>query len=186
MKKNILKPLCILLCLTLLFPVYAAYSANKGRAKSKINSIKIALNAFAMDVGRYPSQEEGLDSLIKRPHGLAEWDGPYIKGTTVFPKDPWGGDYVYIYPLHNQENSYGIYSMGKDGITNTKGNDQDDINSWNSASTEKPRTYNSFGIISVIIGCFMVFLFIILLIPKKKRAKKKTASDTASTPPNEG
>ena len=71
-----------------------------GKAKSRTAIVQIAelektLDNFKLDVGRYPSTEEGLESLVKRPASANLWAGPYIKEV---PKDPWNNPYKYANP----------------------------------------------------------------------------------------
>jgi general secretion pathway protein G len=73
-----------------------------GRAKVdtahiQMDGLRTALDLYLVDMGRYPTQQEGLDALVSNPGSLASWHGPYIKGTTV-PLDPWGHPYQYRIP----------------------------------------------------------------------------------------
>ena len=70
-----------------------------GGAKTKTTAVQIAdleksLDLFKLDVGRYPTTDEGLQALVVRPASLAGWSGPYLKGSGV-PADPWGNAYRY-------------------------------------------------------------------------------------------
>ncbi len=83
-------------------------------AKAAIKSVSTALESFELDLGRFPSSEEGLGALIVRPASLpaeAEWHGPYLAET---PLDPWSREFVYKYP-----GEYGVdfdlVSLGPDG-----------------------------------------------------------------------
>jgi len=88
-----------------------AAKARVKAARVQISSLGTALDAFALDVGRYPTSQEGLDALITRPSGLSMWDGPYIKKEP--PKDPWGNPYVYDVP--SEGGRYELFSYGSDG-----------------------------------------------------------------------
>jgi general secretion pathway protein G len=104
-----------------------------GKAKPKAAAVQIqmlanALDLFYLDIGRYPTSEEGLEILVKRPGNLPQWAGPYLdKGV---PKDPWGRDYVYRFP-GSHENTYDLYSLGADGSEGGEGENQD-ITNWKS------------------------------------------------------
>jgi general secretion pathway protein G len=99
-------------------------SSKQKAAKAQIALFESALDAFRLDVGRYPTTEEGLQALVKNP-GLPKWDGPYLpKGV---PKDPWGNDYVYKCPGEHGE--YDLYSLGADGKEGGEGENAD-IVSW--------------------------------------------------------
>jgi general secretion pathway protein G len=81
-------------------------------AKAQIESLTKALDTFRLDVGRYPSNEEGLVALMTRPaNGADGWNGPYLK--KAVPKDPWGHDYQY--QLLGAGSDVQITSLGKDG-----------------------------------------------------------------------
>ncbi len=88
--------------------------AKVGAAKTQISAFASAVEAFALDVGRYPTEAEGLDALISQPSSAATWDGPYIKKKNV-PKDPWGNPYHYT--DQGSTGDFEITSMGSDGRT---------------------------------------------------------------------
>jgi general secretion pathway protein G len=86
-------------------------------ARSQIENLAVALDNYQLDTGYYPSSEQGVAALIKKPAGKppAEgWRGPYLKAQQV-PKDPWGNDYVYISPGKINTQWYDLVSYGKDG-----------------------------------------------------------------------
>ena len=95
--------------------------------------IKTALDAFAVDCGRYPTTAEGFQALINCPTNLfaGKWHGPYLD---EIPQDPWKHIYVYRCPSIHTTNGYDIYSCGPDGISKSGGNDLDDINTWDPSS----------------------------------------------------
>src|SRR5262245_52876065 len=72
-------------------------SSRTKTAKVQIESLSTSLELFKLDVGRYPSEREGLDALIARPGTTANWNGPYLQKNKV-PADPWGQPYHYRYP----------------------------------------------------------------------------------------
>jgi general secretion pathway protein G len=86
--------------------------ARVRSAKLQIDSLSAALDLFYLDAGRYPSQSEGLAVLIKRPPSVDNWNGPYLKQSTL-PQDPWGHAYEYKVPGTNSP--YTIISLGSDG-----------------------------------------------------------------------
>jgi len=81
-------------------------------AKIQIESLSSALDLYYLDVGRYPSTNEGLTALAKRPANADAWNGPYVRGGVV-PNDPWGNPYVYRSP--GEHGAYDIVSYGPDG-----------------------------------------------------------------------
>ena len=100
--------------------------AKVKAARAQIELLGTALDTFRLDVGRYPSSQEGLAALRQRPFGTDRWDGPYLKKDV--PKDPWERPYYYRSPGENGR-PYDLYSLGADG---TPGGDGDarDITSW--------------------------------------------------------
>jgi general secretion pathway protein G len=96
-----------------------------GGAKAKTAAVQIAdldksLELFKLDVGRYPTTEEGLQALVARPGTLAGWAGPYLKGSAV-PADPWGHAYRYTATGGAIE----ILSLGSDGAPGGEGDAAD-------------------------------------------------------------
>jgi general secretion pathway protein G len=100
-----------------------------GKAKPKIaqtdiKNLETALDLFYLDVGRYPTEEEGLKILYQRPDNVPNWGGPYLKKP---PKDPWGRDYVY--KISGQgDRAYEILSHGADGQPGGEGENADVTN----------------------------------------------------------
>jgi general secretion pathway protein G len=80
-------------------------------AKAQIDALGKALDQYRLDMGRYPSSEEGLTVLNDRPSGDTRWQGPYLKKGV--PQDPWGQAYVYKAP--GEHGDYDLMSLGKDG-----------------------------------------------------------------------
>lgn len=93
-------------------------------ARADISNIEVALDAFEIDNGRYPTTTEGLKWLVDEPTNLSNWKGPYIKRGV--PKDPWGNEYVYRQPGRQNTRGFDLYSYGPDG---SDGGD-DDIDNW--------------------------------------------------------
>jgi general secretion pathway protein G len=100
--------------------------AKRKAAKIEIGQIAQTLDLFKLEVGRYPTSEEGLQALITAPAAATNWSGPYWKTGTV-PKDPWGNEYKYTFP--GQHGAYDIVSYGADGKEGGEGADKD-ITSW--------------------------------------------------------
>lgn len=80
-------------------------------AQAQIDALGKALDQFRLDIGRYPSSEEGLAALNRRPANEPRWGGPYLKKDV--PPDPWGRPYAYRTP--GEHGDYDLYSYGKDG-----------------------------------------------------------------------
>lgn len=97
--------------------------AKQKTAKTQIEMLGAALDAFRLDVGKYPNE---LGGLVINGSGLETWKGPYLSKNEL-PKDPWGREYVYAYP--GQHGDYDLYSYGADDRPG--GDDEDaDVVSW--------------------------------------------------------
>ncbi len=99
--------------------------ATAKAVKAQIELLGTALDTFRLDVGRYPTSQEGLQALNQKPGGLERWDGPYLKKEV--PADPWGKPYVYKSP--GEHGPYEILSYGADGAPGGQDNNRD-ITSW--------------------------------------------------------
>ena len=106
-------------------------SARTSAAKSQIQILALALDAYRVDNDTYPSTEQGLEALRTVPlqgETPKNWRGPYLR--QVVPVDPWGQPYVYISPGIENPNAYDLYTLGKD--KQIGGSDENaDITSWN-------------------------------------------------------
>jgi len=97
---------------------------KQAAAKAQIELLGQALDQFRLDVGRYPTTEEGLKCLVSNP-GIENWDGSYLK--KGLPSDPWGKSFFYQCPGSHAE--YDLFSYGRDGTQGGEGEDKD-ITSW--------------------------------------------------------
>jgi len=91
--------------------IYLSDSKIKA-AHVQIDAISNSLDLFFLDVGRYPTNSEGLNALIKRPQNNTIWNGPYLREGAL-PLDPWGNPYQYRVP--GKSNPFDIISLGPDG-----------------------------------------------------------------------
>ena len=94
-------------------------------AKAQIDALSKALDQYRIDVGRYPSTEQGLAALVQKPADEAKWQGPYLAKNV--PPDPWGKPYLYRAP--GQHGDYDLLSYGRDGQPGGDG-DNADVVSW--------------------------------------------------------
>jgi general secretion pathway protein G len=106
------------------------YFSQIGKSESKvaqaqIESFRKALAQYRIDVGSFPTTEQGLQALVVRPTTEKKWAGPYLEKTV--PLDPWGK--AYLYKLPGQHGEYDLYSLGKDGVAGGTG-DAADVVSW--------------------------------------------------------
>lgn len=99
--------------------------SNLKVAKAQIDSLGKALDQYRLDVGSYPSSEEGLQALLVKPQNVAGWSGPYLQ--KAVPLDPWGRPYLYRSPGEHGE--YDLSSLGKSGQAGGSG-DNAPVTSW--------------------------------------------------------
>lgn len=94
-------------------------------ARAQIDSLGKALDQYRIDVGQYPTTEQGLAALNKNIANDAKWAGPYLKKDV--PSDPWNKPYLYKSP--GEHGDFDLYSFGKDGQQGgTK--ESEDVVSW--------------------------------------------------------
>jgi general secretion pathway protein G len=99
--------------------------ATAKAARAQIELLGTALDTFRLDIGRYPTTQEGLQALTQKPGGAERWDGPYLKKDV--PNDPWGKPYIYKSP--GDHGPYDIVSYGADGVPGGEATNRD-VNSW--------------------------------------------------------
>ena len=85
--------------------------ARLSIARQSIERISSVLDLYKLDVGSYPSTEQGLDALVSRPSGVENWNGPYLKADTV-PVDPWNHPYIYRDPSERTGHEFDLCSQG--------------------------------------------------------------------------
>jgi general secretion pathway protein G len=99
-------------------------------AKSQVEMLGAALDAYRLDNDVYPTTEQGLAALRTAPTGEPrprDWRGPYLRKDV--PNDPWGNPYVYRSPGTESDGGYEIVSLGRDGRPGGEGEDAD-VQSW--------------------------------------------------------
>ena len=102
-----------------------------GEGKSKAAIVQLAdlgaaLDLYRLDVGHYPSTNDGLQSLVTNEEDSNRWNGPYLTKKKL-PQDPWGYDYEYRFP--GEYGEYDLYSLGSDNAEGGDGENRD-IVSW--------------------------------------------------------
>lgn len=100
--------------------------AKSDTASVQINDLEQAAELFMLDIGRFPTNEEGLQALVTNP-GVPGWDGPYLRRNTL-PDDPWGRAYLYRYPGERED--VDIYTLGANGQPGGSGEDAV-VGNWN-------------------------------------------------------
>jgi general secretion pathway protein G len=130
---TLLEVLVVLVILGLIAAVFAGPrifqylgTAKSEAAKVQIERIGSALDLYRLEVGRYPSESEGLEALVTEPAGATTWNGPYLRKKEAL-LDPWGRPYIYRAP--GEYGDYDLYSLGADNTEGGEGENRD-ITSW--------------------------------------------------------
>lgn len=97
-------------------------------ARSQVDAFEKALDAYRLDVGRYPTTDQGLEALRTKPADETRWAGPYL--TKAIPLDPWKRPYQYRNPGEHGSD-IDVWSLGKDGQPGGEGEPNADIGNWN-------------------------------------------------------
>lgn len=95
-------------------------------AKVQIEDLSAALDMYKLDLGSYPTTDQGLKALIESPDSAKRWNGPYLRKSKM-PLDPWNQEYHYASP--GEHGKFDLYTLGADGKEGGTGEDQD-IVSW--------------------------------------------------------
>jgi general secretion pathway protein G len=88
-------------------------NARVSVARQSIERIGSVLDMYKLDVGSYPSTDQGLRALVEQPTGVATWNGPYVKGAV--PVDPWNRPYAYRDPSSRPGHDFDLCSEGPSG-----------------------------------------------------------------------
>lgn len=99
--------------------------SNTKVARAQIESLEKSLDQYRLDIGRYPTTEQGLAALFTKPPNVEKWQGPYLK--KAVPADPWGNAYQYKSPGEHGE--YDVISLGSDAQVGGTG-EAADVTSW--------------------------------------------------------
>jgi len=128
---TLLELLVVMVIIGLLASIVAPqYFAQIGKSNAKVARAQIesfgqALDQYRLDLGRYPTSEQGLIALRTAPANEVKWRGPYLKRD--IPSDPWGNPYQYRSP--GQHGEYDLLSMGSDAQPGGEG-EATDVTSW--------------------------------------------------------
>jgi general secretion pathway protein G len=101
-------------------------SSRTQTAHVQIQNVMAALELFRLDVGRYPTPQEGLQGLVTAPQSAANWNGPYLRKDSAL-RDPWGEAYIYRIP--GQHGEIDVFTLGSDKAPGGTGEAQD-VGSW--------------------------------------------------------
>ena len=117
---TLLEILVVIVILGLLIGLVApAVLRQLGGARVSIAHQSIArlgsvLDMYKLDVGSYPSTDQGLQALVQAPAGVSNWNGPYVQSGQM-PVDPWNHPYVYRDPSDRTGHDYDLCSTGPNG-----------------------------------------------------------------------
>ncbi|MCS5565881.1 MAG: type II secretion system major pseudopilin GspG [Methylococcales bacterium] len=100
--------------------------AKSKSAKLQIEDFSTGLDMYKLDVGRYPTSDEGLVALVEEPANVMGWNGPYMRKKKI-PKDPWQYDFRYRSPGEHGE--FDLTSLGSDNSEGGEGEARD-LASW--------------------------------------------------------
>lgn len=100
--------------------------AKSDTAQIQVDRLSGVLDLYRLEVGSYPSEEDGLDALMSQPADAESWNGPYLKKADSLI-DPWKRPYLYRYPGEHGE--FDLYSLGRDGQEGGEGEDRD-VTNW--------------------------------------------------------
>ncbi len=103
--------------------VMKALGGSKTKtARIQIEDLSATLDIYRLELGRYPTTNDGLQALVENTAGASNWNGPYLKKNKV-PQDPWGFDYQYRSP--GEHGSFDLWSLGSDNREGGEGENQD-------------------------------------------------------------
>lgn len=126
---ELLVTITILVVLSVAIGTVALNYLGRGKAdaaKLQLSQLEAGLDLYLLDMGRYPTSEEGLRALVSAPAGAEKWRGPYLRKEAAL-NDPWGAPFQYAAP--GRKGDYDLYSYGADGVEGGEG-DAADIVNW--------------------------------------------------------
>jgi len=100
-------------------------SARSDTARIQIEKLSGVLDLYRLEIGHYPTEQEGLRALVEKPAQADNWNGPYLKNRESLI-DPWGQPYGYHSPGEHGE--FDLYTLGADGKEGGDGADKDATN----------------------------------------------------------
>ncbi|HWA79811.1 MAG TPA: type II secretion system major pseudopilin GspG [Acetobacteraceae bacterium] len=88
--------------------------------KQSIARLGSVLDLYKLDVGSYPTSDQGLAALVQKPGDVDSWNGPYLQGGKL-PLDPWNHPYLYQNPSVREGLPYDLCSHGPDNVQGAPG-----------------------------------------------------------------
>ena len=133
-------------------------STKVGHAKTQLELLSESIQILKQDIGRYPTEDEGLDLLLKpSPESQQNWAGPYLK--KALPNDPWRNKYVYHFPARYGNKDFDLYSFGVNG-QDDKG-EKDDITNWREINAEYYGGLSKSANVTAYVFSMGVFLLLV-------------------------
>ncbi len=162
---------CIIMAVAgFLFP-YKAYSRSKLVAtEARIEVISDAIAQFKSDTGRYPTDQEGLGALLKKPIDLKGWNGPYLK-YLVLPVDMWGNEYVYKHPSRYGNKAYDLYSFGQNGQDDY--GERDDVTNWKQVDYGYYDKYHQIKKVVPYVGLLLITIASVYLVLRRWKKNER-------------
>ena len=109
--------------------VFKVLGASKSKtARIQMEDLSAALDMYRLDVGRYPTGDEGLKALVAQPSDTNSWNGPYLRKQKA-PKDPWQNEYRYVSP--GEHGKFDLSTLGADNSEGGEGEDRDVLGGCN-------------------------------------------------------
>lgn len=110
----------------LVYMVAPAALRQLGSSKQKIAAQSVerlvgVLDIYKLDVGTYPTTDQGLQALVSKPSDAAGWAGPYLKNASSVPLDPWNHPYIYRSPSTREGHDFDLCSAGPNAQTASAG-----------------------------------------------------------------
>ena len=104
-------------------------TARDQAARANIQEIMTKLEAYRVDAGRYPTEQQGLEALVERP-SMAPAPNRWRRQFRKLPVDPWGEEYIYRNPGRFDNKTFEVFSKGENKEVDAPGDpDYDDISS---------------------------------------------------------
>lgn len=100
--------------------------AKTDAARIQVQNLSTILDLYRLEIGRYPTSDEGLNALLEAPADAPQWNGPYVRNPKMIV-DPWGTPYRYQFPGRHGE--FDVFSLGSDDAEGGDGESQD-VTSW--------------------------------------------------------
>jgi len=137
--------------------------ARVAATKACLRLMENAVKQFHLDTGRLPTAAEGLSVLINRPADVRNWaEGGYLD-TAELPNDAWGRELLYILDP-NLPDGVGVYSFGRDGVTSSRGDDADDLSTWNLQASFRAYPPNPHAARNAMIHRVMSLAIVLLIL----------------------